>query len=175
MSVLILDLKNIEASPSKAFRDKPKSERLRFPSDAGILPESRFRERINPVKSFGNDPYDSGIVPVSWLPSNAIPPRLGIVESEAGRGPVSLLLLRVMVTRVLISESISGISPEMLVWVIERNRRLERFEMDCGIGPTRLGMRVRKSKLREGRLVMEGGIDTGFGRSRSERSRSVTR
>jgi hypothetical protein len=87
----MFDLKNIEASPSNMFRDKSKSARFSFPSEAGIFPERRFRERSNPVKRGGNELYDSGIVPVSWLPLKEIPTRLGIVEREAGRGPVSLL------------------------------------------------------------------------------------
>lgn len=57
-------------------------------------------------------------MPESWLSLNAIPARVGIVESEAGRGPVSLLLLKEMVTSVLICERVLGISPEMLVWMM---------------------------------------------------------
>lgn len=67
------------------------------------------------MNDFGNEPYDSGIVPVSWLPSKEIPMSLGREESEAGRGPVSLLLVKSMVKRVLICERVLGISPEMPV------------------------------------------------------------
>jgi hypothetical protein len=99
-------------------------EMFSFTRDAGIFPESWFLDRLNTVKEFGNDPYDSGIGPVSWFPSNDIPPKLGRDERVSGRGPVSLLLVKSMVKRVLICE-----------------RVLVSLEMEGGIGPTRLGVR----------------------------------
>jgi hypothetical protein len=68
------------------FCDKFTYVRFSFARDLGIFPERLFRDRLNTVKEFGNDPYDSGIGPVSWFPSNDIPPKLGRDERVSGRG-----------------------------------------------------------------------------------------
>lgn len=74
---------------------------------------------------------------------------------------MSLLSLMSMLTRVLISERVLGISPEMLVWMMEMELSLVRLDMEGGIFPTRLGVFMRVRYKRKGRLNMEGGIGTG--------------
>lgn len=80
-----------EGNYSYLFLDQSTNDRFSFASVAGILPESRLRERVIEVKRFEKFPNDSGIAPVSTLPSSVIPTRLGRTESDAGSTPESLL------------------------------------------------------------------------------------
>jgi hypothetical protein len=68
-------------------------------------------------------------------------------ECLGGDRPVSLLLVKSMVKRVLICERVLGMFLLMLVLLMVRYRSLVSLEMEGGIGPTRLGVQQMSAMI----------------------------
>jgi hypothetical protein len=79
-----------------------------------------------------------------------------------------------MPTRDFISERVLGISPEMLVYQMNKCLSLVKAAKKGGIEPMRLGIWSKERVLREGMSMMEGGIGRGSGMSKLERLRWFT-